>query len=63
MREKSILTSTQKASDYFKNSYGLFDDWLLAIASYNCGPGNIQKALRRAGGENKNFWEIMRFLP
>ena len=60
---KSILTSTQKASDYFKNSYGLFDDWLLAIASYNCGPGNVQKALRRAGGEKKNFWEIMRFLP
>lgn len=60
---KSILTSTQKACEYFKNSYGMFDDWLLAIASYNCGPGNVQKALRRAGGGEKSFWEVMRYLP
>lgn len=60
---KSILMSTQKACEYFNNSNKIFDDWLLSIASYNCGAGNIQKAIRRAGGGQKTFWEIMYFLP
>lgn len=60
---KSILTSTQKAAEYFKNSYYLFDDWLMSIASYNCGPGNVNRAIRRAGGGKKTFWQILPFLP
>ena len=60
---KSILMSTQKASEYFKNSYFLFDDWLMSIASYNCGPGNVNRAIRRAGGGKKSFWQILPYLP
>lgn len=60
---KSILTSTQKAAEYFKNSYYLFDDWLLSIASYNCGPGNVNRAIKRAGGGKKTFWQILPYLP
>lgn len=40
----------------------MFDDWLLAIASYNCGPGNVKKAIKKAGGK-KDFWKIYQFLP
>lgn len=60
---KSILKSTQTACTYFQNSQGLFDDWLMSIASYNCGAGNVQKAIRRSGLEDPDFWEIVRFLP
>ncbi|MDX5319853.1 MAG: lytic transglycosylase domain-containing protein, partial [Bacteroidota bacterium] len=59
---RDIYKSTQAACDYFKDSYALYGDWLLVIASYNCGPGNVNKAIRRAGG-SKNFWEIQKFLP
>ena len=41
----------------------MYNDWSLAIAAYNCGPGNVNKALRRAGGGKRDFWEIYRFLP
>ena len=60
---KSILASTEKACEYFSNSMAIFDDWLLSIASYNCGAGNVQRAIRRAGGNKKTFWEILPFLP
>ena len=60
---KSILASTAKACEYFSNSQAIFDDWLLSIASYNCGAGNVQRAIRRAGGGKKTFWEILPFLP
>lgn len=60
---KSILASTAKACEYFSNSQALFDNWLLSIASYNCGAGNVQRAIRRAGGGKKSFWEILPFLP
>jgi len=60
---KSILKSTQTACTYFKNSQGLFDDWLKSIASYNCGAGNVQKAIKRSGLEDPSFWEIVRYLP
>ena len=42
--------------------YGTYGDWLLVIASYNCGPGNVNKALRKAGGK-KTFWDIYPYLP
>ncbi|MFN4914584.1 MAG: transglycosylase SLT domain-containing protein [Sphingomonadales bacterium] len=59
---KGIVQSTEKACEYFRNSYNQFGDWLMAIASYNCGPGNVQKAINRSGGK-KDFWSIMPFLP
>ncbi len=59
---KSIIQSTEKACEFFKSSYELFGDWLLAIASYNCGPGNVRKAIARSGGK-KTFWEIKPYLP
>lgn len=59
---KSIVSSTQKACEYFANSQSIFNNWLMSIASYNCGPGNVQKAIRRSGGKT-NFWEVLPFLP
>lgn len=58
--------SSANAARYLKQLYEIYDDWSLAIAAYNCGPGNVNKALRRAGGENgpkKDFWEIYPYLP
>ena len=59
---KSIVASTQKACEYFANSQSIFNNWLMSIASYNCGPGNVQKAIRRSGGKT-NFWEVLPYLP
>ncbi|MDR2534383.1 MAG: LysM peptidoglycan-binding domain-containing protein [Tannerellaceae bacterium] len=57
------IRSTHAASSYFKDMYNLFNgDWNLVIASYNCGPGNVSKAIRRAGGET-DFWKIYPYLP
>lgn len=56
------VKSTYAACQYFKDMYAIYGDWLLVIASYNCGPGNVNKAIKRAGGK-KNFWEIAKFLP
>ena len=54
-----------KASDaaarYLEDSYRLFGDWNLAISSYNCGPGNVNKAIRRSG--SRNFWSVYDYLP
>ncbi len=55
--------SSEAAAKYLKQLYEMYNDWSLAIAAYNCGPGNVNKALRRAGGENKDFWSIYYFLP
>ena len=55
--------SSEAAAKYLKKLYNIYNDWSLAIAAYNCGPGNVNKALRRAGGGKKDFWEIYRFLP
>jgi membrane-bound lytic murein transglycosylase D len=55
--------STHAACLYFKDMYNLFNgDWNLVIASYNCGPGNVSKAIRRAGGAT-DFWKIYQHLP
>ena len=56
------LKSTQAACDYFKNMYRIYNDWLLVIAAYNCGAGNVNKAIARSGGK-MNFWEISPYLP
>lgn len=55
--------SSRNAARYLKQLYEIYNDWSLAIAAYNCGPGNVNKALRRAGGENKDFWSIYYLLP
>lgn len=57
------IRSSEMAAKYLKQLYGIYGDWSLAIASYNCGPGNVNKALRRAGGGKKDFWEIYYYLP
>ena len=54
--------STKAACLYLSDLYEIFGDWNLALAAYNAGPGNVTKAIRRAGG-NKNYWEIRNFLP
>ena len=50
------------AAHYLKDLYDIFGDWTLVIASYNCGPANISKAIKRAGGA-KDYWKIYSFLP
>jgi len=59
---REIIRSTEAAVKYFKDSYRIYGDWLLVIASYNCGPGNVNKAINRSGGL-RNFWQIMPYLP
>ena len=54
--------STRKAAKYLKNMYKRYQDWYLVIAAYNCGPGNVNRAIRRAGG-NTDFWKIRKYLP
>lgn len=56
--------SSEKAVSYLKDLYGTYGDWSLAIAAYNCGPGAVNKALRRAGGDPKShdFWSIYKYL-
>ncbi len=59
---RDVIKATDAACRYFKEMYDIYGDWLLVVASYNCGPGNVNRAIARAGG-SKNFWEISRFLP
>ena len=53
--------ATEAACKFLKYLYGMFNDWELALAAYNCGPGNVMKAMRKSGG--RGFWEIYNFLP
>jgi len=57
------VRSSQMAAKYLKELYTIYGDWSLAIAAYNCGPGNVNKAIRRAGEGTKDFWSIYPFLP
>ena len=54
--------STDAACRFLKSLYAIYGDWNLAIAAYNCGPGNVNKAIHRAGGQ-RDFWQIYSFLP
>lgn len=56
------IKSTEAACLYLSKLYDIFDDWDLALAAYNSGPGNVNKAIRRSGGY-KNYWNIRRNLP
>lgn len=55
------VKATKAAVKYLKDLYGIYNNWPLAIAAYNCGPGRVNKAMARSGG--KSFWEIYDFLP
>lgn len=57
-----IEKSMDAAARYLRDAYRIFGDWALAISSYNCGAGNVSKAIRRAGG-SKDYWSIYRYLP
>ena len=56
------LKASEAAAQYMTNMYKIFGDWDLVLASYNSGPGNVAKAIRRSGGK-QNYWNIRKFLP
>lgn len=56
------IKATWAAARYLRDLYNIYQDWNLVIAAYNCGPGNINKAIRRSGGA-KDYWGIYEYLP
>ncbi|MBN2164664.1 MAG: transglycosylase SLT domain-containing protein [Marinilabiliaceae bacterium] len=56
------IKSTEAACKYLSYLHRNFDDWLLALAAYNVGPGEVKKAIVRSGGK-KNYWELRKYLP
>ena len=58
---KDPIQASYAAAAYFKDAFNELGDWLLAIAAYNCGMGNVKKAMAKA--DSHDFWEIRRFLP
>lgn len=57
-----VIKETDAAAHHLRDLYDMFGDWSLAISAYNCGPGNVTKAMTRSGGK-KSFWEIYPYLP
>lgn len=49
--------------EYLRRQYERYEDWSLALAAYNCGPGNVNKAMRRSGSSKKDYWSIRKYLP
>lgn len=60
---KDAYSSSYAVSQYLTNAYNQFGDWLLALASYNCGRGCVQRAIARSGLTQPTFWELSPFLP
>jgi membrane-bound lytic murein transglycosylase D len=56
------IKATNAAARYVRDLYSIYHDWTLVIAAYNCGPGNVNKAIRRSGGK-RNYWDIYYYLP
>lgn len=56
------VKSTHAAAKYLKDLYNIYNDWILVIAAYNCGPGNVNKAIHRSGNK-KDYWQIYYRLP
>lgn len=61
-QRRGFIESTRAAAKYLTTLYNIYGDWQLVLAAYNCGPGNVNKAIRRAKGK-RDFWEIYKFLP
>ena len=59
---RDAVKSSYAAAHYLSDLYNIFGDWSLVIAAYNCGPGNINKAIQRSGGK-RDYWEIYPYLP
>lgn len=57
------VKSTEAACRFLKDLYRIYGDWWLVLAAYNCGPGNVNRALRRVSSDRPNFWDIYRYLP
>lgn len=57
-----VEKSMDAAARYLADAYRIFGDWALAMSSYNCGAGNVSKAIRRAGG-SMDYWDIYPYLP
>ncbi|MBR2351900.1 MAG: transglycosylase SLT domain-containing protein [Alistipes sp.] len=58
-----VLKSTRAACRFLRDLYHIYGDWTLAIAAYNCGPGNVNRAIARAGENCRTFWDIYDLLP
>lgn len=58
-----IIKSTRAACYFLSRLYKIYGDWTLAIAAYNCGPGNVNKAIAQAGDNCKTYWDIYDYLP
>lgn len=58
---KDFVKSTNAAAKYLSELYDIYQDWPLVIAAYNCGPGNVNKAIAKAG--SSNFWALQNYLP
>ncbi|MFW9597268.1 MAG: transglycosylase SLT domain-containing protein [Paludibacter sp.] len=56
------VKSTHAAARFLKDLFSMYGDWHLVIAAYNCGPGNVNKAIRRSGGK-RDYWAIYPYLP
>jgi membrane-bound lytic murein transglycosylase D len=56
------VKATHAAARYIKDLYSIYQDWVLVIAAYNCGPGNVNKAIKRSGNK-KDYWDIYYKLP
>jgi membrane-bound lytic murein transglycosylase D len=56
------IKSTHAAARFIKDLYSIYNDWVLVIAAYDCGPGNVNKAIRRSGNK-KDYWDIYYRLP
>jgi membrane-bound lytic murein transglycosylase D len=59
---RNPIKSTHAAARFMRDLYAIYKDWTLVIAAYNCGPGNVNKAIKRSGGK-RNYWDIYYFLP
>src|SRR5690606_14330356 len=60
---KDAYASSYAVTRYLNEAYDQFNDWLLALASYNCGRGCVQRAIQRSGFTNPSFWELSPYLP
>lgn len=60
---KDVFSTTYAVSKYLSEAHAEFNDWLLALASYNCGRGCVRRAIQRSGLNNPSFWELSPFLP